>query len=147
MVNFRNYFDNVLESLDYKVNRDGFYEGVASTIFNRSYFLSYSFPNIERAGHNVATYDASVEIDFFFDGFRHTEEAIDKGLDSVNQAMLNLLDQKNVYDFNQVVDNMGITSINPSTINIRSLNVNDRSIVITLSMGIKFNYETCVNHA
>ncbi len=132
MVEFRDYFDNLLAKNGYKENKDGFYNGQPNTKLDNSYFLSYDFPTIARTGNQPIEYTTTVTIDFFFKGFKTVQETQDKSFDKVNFMLLEFLDNfwKKPNCFR---------SIDPSSMSIRSLDNNDRNIVITLEMTAVFN--------
>ena len=144
MVKFRDYFDDLLAAKKYKNNKTGFYNGVANTKFNNSYFLQFSFPSISRTGNLLAQYEATVSIDFFFDGFSNVSDAIDEGMEKVNLMMLDFLDEGNKATYNKDADKY-LMAIDPDSIDLRELENNDRKIVITLTMSVKFNYNICNN--
>lgn len=132
MVEFRDYFDNLLKENGYKEEKDGFYNGVASTKYNDSYFLSYSFPSILRTGNNVVEYTSNVTIDFFFSGKRSVQETMDRSVDKVNDMGINFIN--NYYK----VPNC-FRSIDIDSISIRDLDNNSRNMVITLEITAIFN--------
>ena len=132
MVEFRNYFDDLLQTNGFKEDKNGFYNGEPSTKLDNSYFLSYDFPDITRTGNNPIEYTVSVSIDFFFKGFRNVQEAQDTGFDRVNDMLLKFVD-------NYIEQEQCFRSIDPGSMSIRPLDNNERNIVITLEMTAIFN--------
>ncbi len=144
MVEFKEYFKQILKDAGFKEHKDGFNsDNIPKSRLNNAYFISYELSSV---ANGIAVEDnITTNIKLYSKGYRSPQDAIDEAMETANGIRLTSCSFTNVENFNvaQGLDatllGVDFVSQTPEPLNAS----NDNSIIIELILNVRYTQIIC----
>jgi len=119
------------EDADFKEWKDGFNrDNIPSTLFNKSFFISYSLPSNIKTDSSWTDDSVSASAELFFKGYINIQDALDSAMNTADNIYRRASNSVNYTNEIKKVDGVSIIP--------EPLISNDNSIIITITWNIRF---------
>lgn len=139
MVNFQNYYKDILKAAKFREWEDGFnFANIPRNISDRAFHFGFEISGVETSGQ-VLENQVNTEVRLFFKGFRDTTTAINEAMTEAVALRQSILNTEGIATFTEETI-LGIDSV---SIVPEPIDSNDNFVVIVMSFNTRVNEIIC----